>query len=306
MYRILVVDDSYVDRRLIGGLLTRRGDYDIRYANDGREALSVIESHAPDLVITDLVMPEMDGLELVRLVRAGHPHVPVILMTAYGNESTAAEALELGAASYVPKASQAERLVETVERVLARAKAARSQEQLMGCLAEIQCTFQLENDPALIPALVDLFEQTLVGIPLSDATGRVRLGVALEEALLNALYHGNLELGERQLAEARSELTHEQFTAMIEDRRQQPPYCDRKIHVEANISPFGARFVIRDGGPGFRQVIESEEALPFENGRNRGLRLMRTLMDEVTYNETGNEVVLFKRRDSIAARMTRS
>ncbi len=67
-----------------------------------------------DLVITDLMMPETNGLELVAAVRQLYPQVPVILMTAYGNESIAVEALERGAASYVPKSQQADRLSDTV------------------------------------------------------------------------------------------------------------------------------------------------------------------------------------------------
>ena len=74
----------------------------------------------PDVVISDLVMPELNGLELIGQVRQNYPLVPVILLTALGNEEIAFEALEQGAASYVPKARQAECLADTVDRVAAR------------------------------------------------------------------------------------------------------------------------------------------------------------------------------------------
>ena len=119
---ILVVDDSEVDRCLIGGLLSHQGDYRVHYADSGIAALSHIRESIPDLVISDLIMPEMDGLELVTQMRRLYPLVPVVLLTAHGNETIAFDALERGAASYVPKSRQAEKLVETVEpRAVAQA-----------------------------------------------------------------------------------------------------------------------------------------------------------------------------------------
>ena len=103
MTTILIVDDSEVDRRLVGGLLQRETNYEVRFAHNGREALNDIRKLVPDLVLTDMNMPERDGLGLVNAVRLHYPHVPVILMTAHGSDDLAIEALEQGAASYVPK-----------------------------------------------------------------------------------------------------------------------------------------------------------------------------------------------------------
>ena len=101
MPSILIVDDSAVDRRLVGALVSKDPDLAVEYANDGAEAIAAVSRRLPDLVITDLVMPEMNGLELVTAVRRDYPHVPVILMTSQGNEEIAVEALARGAASYV-------------------------------------------------------------------------------------------------------------------------------------------------------------------------------------------------------------
>jgi CheY-like chemotaxis protein len=81
------------------------GDIRVVHAGNGRDALEKIKSAPPDLVVTDLVMPEMDGLELVKEVRRTYPTIPVILMTAHGSEEIAAAALKAGAASYVPNAT---------------------------------------------------------------------------------------------------------------------------------------------------------------------------------------------------------
>src|SRR5688500_5446588 len=102
MATVLVVDDSAVDRRLVAGLL-KQSNLQVEMAETGREALDCLRATPIDLVVTDLQMPELDGLGLVRHVRDHGPHVPVILITAHGSEDLAIEALHAGAASYVPK-----------------------------------------------------------------------------------------------------------------------------------------------------------------------------------------------------------
>ena len=204
---LLVVDDSPMDRKLIGGLLSREGsDWMVEYAEHGMDALFRMDEMMPDVIVTDLIMPKMDGIELVENIRRDYPEIPVILTTAHGNEQLALEALEKGAASYVPKLQLSNKLVETVKQVLDVARADQSYKRLIGSLSETQFRFYLDNDPALIPSLVNLVQQMAYGMRLCDTTGRRRIGIALDEALLNAMYHGNLELPKEQLQDIRSVL----------------------------------------------------------------------------------------------------
>lgn len=92
--RILVVDDSAIDRRLASELLEKEGGYQIVLATNGKDALQALKSQPIDLVLTDMQMDEMDGLQLVEAVRADYPLTPVILMTALGSEEIAVQALE--------------------------------------------------------------------------------------------------------------------------------------------------------------------------------------------------------------------
>jgi len=294
---ITVVDDSLFDRRLVSGLLKNVPDFHVGCAANGRIALELIADAPPDVVITDLIMPEMDGFELVREMAARFPEIPVILMTAYGNESIAVKALEAGAASYVPKSQQAERLLETVTRVLARAASERNQAKLAACVSEFHCTFLLDNDPELIPILIDDIQQRLAGICIQHPNERVRTAVALEEALWNAMHHGNLEITEAEMIEARARPLAGGMSWLIEERRNNSQYQNRKIKLEAHITAYGARFVIRDDGVGFdfSATAEVSDSECFASGKQRGLMLMRSLMDELFYNETGNEVTLIKR-----------
>src|SRR5262245_25166913 len=118
MPTVLVVDDLATERRLVGALLEKQLDCQVRYAGNGREALAHMAGDLPDLVLSDLQMPEMNGLELVQAVKNDFASVPIILMTAEGSEDIAARALQLGAASYVPKRRLAQDLAATVLRIL--------------------------------------------------------------------------------------------------------------------------------------------------------------------------------------------
>ncbi|HUY35838.1 MAG TPA: response regulator [Pirellulales bacterium] len=299
MPTVLVVDDSAVDRRLVGGLLGKGTMLAVETAENGADALARMKQGLPDAVVTDLQMPEMDGLALIKAIRAHYPRVPVILMTAHGSEELAVEALEEGAASYVPKSQLAEYLLDTVEQVMAISRADRNYDRLTDCLVWAEFALFLENDAALIDPLVDAVQQIVERMRLCDATGRVQVGVALEEALLNALYRGNLELGFEEMQEDRANLLRGMSAGLLEQRRGQPPYCDRRIFVRVQVSKDEARFVVRDDGRGFAVPPPSDVADPSAVVREggRGLVLMRAFMDQVSFNETGNEVTMVKRRD---------
>jgi CheY-like chemotaxis protein len=288
---ILVVDDSTVDRLLPGGLLEKHLDCHVQYAASGKEALDQVAQHVPDLVLTDLQMPEMNGLELVAAIKKDYPFVPVILMTALGSEDVAAQALREGAASYVPKHRLATDLVPTVQRILLGSLDDRAQSHLMHYLETCALGFVLANDLALIKALVSHLQHLLRCLPLADEADRLRVGIALEEALTNAYYHGNLEVGA-----ALGKADRQAYDQLARQRLGEPPYRDRQIHVSAQISRTAAVFVIRDEGRGF-DVSQLPTALPnAERGAGRGVILMRALMDEVLFNDAGNEVTLVKRR----------
>lgn len=297
MTSILVVDDSAVDRRLVGELLERKFQCAVNYAANGLEAMARMKAVAPDLVITDLTMPEMNGLELVTSVRRHYPGVPVILMTAYGSEALSIEALEKGAASYVPKSRLADKLPDTVKEVLTLAQADRCHAKLIRCLDRAHFTFTLDNDPALVDPLVDLIQQMVSGMELVDFTGRLQVGVALKEAVLNAIFHGNLEITQEQVQEVEHELIQEGDLSLVERRAAQEPYCGRRVFIDVDVTKSEARFVIRDGGNGFdlSTIPDLNKPGALDPVGRRGLSLIQTFMDEARYNERGNEVTLVKR-----------
>ena len=114
---ILVVDDEAKMRRLLEIMLTQLG-YSVHQAADGQEALDFLSSHVVDLVITDLRMPKIGGIELLRQLQEQGNEVSVIVVTAYGTVETAVEATRLGAKDFIEKPLSLAKLLHTVQNVL--------------------------------------------------------------------------------------------------------------------------------------------------------------------------------------------
>lgn len=291
--RILVVDDSVIEQRLVGRLLQQGIDaVEVAYASNGRQAFDAITTAMPDMVISDLRMPEMNGLELVESIQASGFGVPVILMTSYGNEEIAVQALQAGAASYVPKLARDKVLIETVKNVLSLSHGQTNRRRVLSTLDAVESRFVLDNDISLIAPLIDYLREQIGTMRLFDNLQMTRIAVAIHESLTNAIYHGNLEL-DSELRQG-EELV---FYRLAEQRRHEARYSARRVRVAASLSADAVRIVIQDDGPGFQTHTASSPADEVNMDRigGRGLLLIRSFMDEVTHNSRGNEVTMIKR-----------
>jgi two-component system NtrC family response regulator len=115
--RILIVDDEKNYLLVLSALLTGEG-YEVDTAPSGARALTLLEEEEPDLVITDMRMPRMSGVELIKELKQNHADLPVIVMTAFGTVENAVEAMKAGAVDYITKPFENQELLLTVERAL--------------------------------------------------------------------------------------------------------------------------------------------------------------------------------------------
>lgn len=293
MTQVLIVDDSPIDRALAGGLLESQCRCKVSYAVDGQEGLTLCRELKPDLIVTDMQMPVMNGLELVANLRKEGIQIPIILMTAAGSEELAVEALRVGASSYVSKRSLAKRLADTAKMVLLSAKEDRQQCVLMERLRCHSETFELDNRVEECITLSRYLQSTVSRIWNLTLTSRLRIGLALEEALLNALYHGNLEV-----SSSLKELPDNSFYDQAAQRQNEMPYRERRISVMSQTTIQETRFVIRDEGAGFdvKRIPDPTDPANISRPSGRGVMLMHAFMDQVHYNDRGNEVTLVKSR----------
>ncbi len=118
---VLVVDDDHEILRMLSRALELEG-YDVIIATNGNSALALLEEHRPDLVILDIIMPELDGFQILSLIRQ-RSNVPVIMLTAKCEVTTLRDALALGADDYVRKPFRIRELVARIRTKLRRAEA---------------------------------------------------------------------------------------------------------------------------------------------------------------------------------------
>jgi DNA-binding response OmpR family regulator len=149
---ILVVDDEGANRYSVKKTLQKVG-YTVREAGSGEEALSIMAEQAFDVVLTDIRMPGLDGVELLRRIKDESPDIIVILMTAFASLGTAVEALRLGAHDYLIKPSSSQDIRQSVARGVERAQNLRRRRALLDAIRS------------------DVHELVLSGVDLTSALG---------------------------------------------------------------------------------------------------------------------------------------
>jgi hypothetical protein len=169
-----------------------------------------------------------------------------------------------------------------------------AQQRLFERLVRTESRFLLDNDLSLIPSLVGHLRDNLAGCNLCDEPRLIRMSIALDDALKKAIVRGNLEI-DPCLREADPRA----FQTLIEQRRREKPYRDRRVHIFAKELLHEARYVIRHEGPGFyvANPLAADDPRMFELVSVRGMVLIQTFMDEVSHDDTGNGVTLVKGRD---------
>ena len=297
MNQILVAEDSLTQAIHIKHLLAAAG-FGVETVANGVEALRAIERQAPDLLLTDLEMPEMNGLKLVEAVHRRFPRVPVVLMTAFGSDEVAARALEAGAASYVPKRNLEKDLLETIRDLLAVVAADRELARLSEFLTEQEARFDLGNDLAAVAPIVAHVKADMDEMQLVDEAERIRVGVALGAALRNAIFCGNLELSAacRNDAAVSGGGANSALDRLAAERAAQSPYRDRNAWLEARLSRGEAVFVVGHEGAAYRHELFQigDDAARLESDDD-GWVLVKSFMDEVTLDAGGKLLTLTKR-----------
>ncbi len=118
MAKVLVVDDAAFMRMIVKDILTKHGHEVVGEAVNGVEALDKYRELKPDLVTMDITMPEVDGITALKNIRAEFPDAKIIMCSAMGQQAMVIDSIQAGAKDFIVKPFQAERIKETVEKVL--------------------------------------------------------------------------------------------------------------------------------------------------------------------------------------------
>jgi pilus assembly protein CpaE len=270
--KILVIDDDVDTLKLVGLILQRQG-YEVRVANSGAQALTILETDIPDLILLDIMMPEMDGYEVAKKLRTEIPttDIPIIMFTAKSQLDDKVMGFEAGADDYLTKPTQPRELLAHIKAVLARSTKGR------------------KTGPIITPGGTE--RGFMIGVlgakgGLGVSTIAINIGVALRESLkkdviiadfrpgqgsiglelgytksegLNRLLE--LKVNEISVQEIESQLVvHSSGVRLLlsSHRPGDSKYANATLHFEsiARQLPFLARHVVLDLGPSFTPTIE--------------------------------------------------
>jgi DNA-binding NtrC family response regulator len=184
--RILIVDDEANARNALAELLADAG-YSVSTAADGRTALLQMEQVEPDVVLTDLKMPGMDGLSLIERGRPMSPHTTFIVMTAFATIDTAVRAIKLGAESYLTKPLELDAVIAIADRALERTRLSREAEHLR---ERVDDRFQLGNIIGEHPSMQRLMKN-IAQVARSRATVLIHGETGTGKELIAAAIHQN-------------------------------------------------------------------------------------------------------------------
>ena len=292
MPRILLIENDPDEREWIATLLGTQANWQLEFADTHQQAFDWVQLALPDMIVTALQPPFIDGVEIVKEIRRRQARVPIVLITSPGCEQMAVEALRLGATSFSPRARLGQDLVSTIRHVWDVSQHMTYTHDTTKLPAPQQAAFVLENDLNLIGPLIEHMQNSLADWSESD---RLQIGMAMDEALVNAMHHGNLEVDSKLRDE-----NYDQYYQAVRDRNCQHPYCDRRVRLEAEFSAQHICVQISDEGPGFdpESVPDPRDEENLHKVSGRGLFLIRSFMDQVAHNQHGNQITMTKlRRD---------
>ncbi|MBF0499075.1 MAG: response regulator [Candidatus Riflebacteria bacterium] len=290
--KILVVEDDDATRFLLLKIVKDMG-HETRSASNGVEGLKEVTAFHPDVIFSDINMPEMDGLEMLERVRKTDPNTLVIINSTLDSPKYTLRALQLKANDYVIKPFSEKDITSVVEKYADILSNRTLDREVLGMMYRRDLGMKISNRLDLVGKIVDrLMLETDHAIPLQDRLG-IHLGLA--EILVNAIEHGNLGITYEQKSKALEDADNG-WHKLFETRRQSPPYAERLVDLQFKMDKKACEWLITDQGTGFdlKKLPDSRDPEAMFALHGRGIVLARLQFSEVEYNDTGNQVRLKK------------
>ncbi len=286
--KILVVDDEPFLREFLAESIRSQG-YEVLAACDGCEGLELFDAQAPELVFSDIRMPRMDGLDFLSAIRDRNRETIVVLVTGFGNEEFALEALRRGANDFLRRPFTQQALFPLVEKYAGIVATRSRLQETLNLIVRRSFVMSLDNHMERVPVVVQrLMLETGEAIPADQRLG-IRIG--LVELIANAIEHGNLEITyEEKMAAMNASL--DGIQNLHHQRLAQPRLAARRVTIDFSMDSEACTWTITDEGAGFDWTILPSPLDPenLEHPNGRGIFLARLHFDNVDFLGSGNQV----------------
>lgn len=271
--RVLVVEDSRTMQTFLLNLL-KKEDYEVVVAGDGESGMKlfqqgIFEGNPFDIVMTDIVMPGMSGLEVLKQVKTLNYDTVVVVLTSDANVETAIEALNSGANNFLHKPPNSEEILNVMWRATKHREIFLENEEL-NPFTERSIHIEIPSQLKFIKGIAHniIADAKLMGYDEREL--RDKIPVTVDEAVTNAIKHGN--------------------------KFQE----DKQVTIDVSMNTDRIKIVVVDEGDGFdvSSVPDPTDPVNFLRPSGRGILFMNIGMDEVRYNKKGNILTLIKYRAS--------
>lgn len=289
--KVLIVEDDQTLRNYLKDTVEAEG-HQTMMAENGEIGLNIFNEYLPDLVLSDIQMPVITGLELLEAIRKQGSNSIVIMATAYGSEEYAMQALLLGANNYMKKPIRHADLLPLLRKYSSIIGARTVEHEILGMIVEKTFTIKFDNRLELIPYIANQLVLETGNIIPEDKRSGVHLG--LLELLTNAIEHGNLEISYDEKTTA---LEDDTFDFLYKKRQADPLLGQRKVTVSLKMDCLSCEWLITDEGKGFdwKTVIGSFDESKMLELHGRGIFITQIYFDELVFNDAGNAVRAIKR-----------
>jgi CheY-like chemotaxis protein len=292
--KILVVDDEEVIRYSLQKKLSRLG-YKVISMEKAEDALYLLKNGEKlDLIITDIKLRKMDGIELLRRIHGLDEPIPVLIITGHGNVEDAIKALRYGASDFIRKPFDINDVASSVRIILNRKHEKKLAESFAHFVVYEKGCYRIPIDESIINAMSYNLTKNLVPSGICNSTTAENISMALQEAISNAMYHGCLEIS----SSIREDYGIKGFNDEIEKRKADERYMDRHVTITYELNKEYVEYIIEDEGPGFdyNNLPDPRDPENFFRNSGRGLLIIRIHLDEVSWNGRGNVLRLRKYR----------
>lgn len=286
---ILLIDDDKHLLKLLRRALVNHGHF-ITEASNGKQGWEYFVECSTkfDVIVTDLKMPVLDGVELLKRLREREYDVPVIIITGYEDIQSSIEILRLGAFDFLLKPFKSKDLLDILDKLHALQETPKRQlMELPGFIEQIDIC--IRSQTRFIPPVSSLLQDRLRLYCKLNKLNVRNIGLCLHEALANAIIHGNLDISSSLKNDA-----PEEFERLLSEREALPEYADRKVTIHCAATASQIKIEIQDEGRGFDQqsldISDPTKMLP----SGRGILIITALMTDVFWNESGNRITMIK------------
>jgi CheY-like chemotaxis protein len=244
--KILLVDDEAITLELMQISLSAK-DYIVETASDGIEGLQKHASFVPALILTDIEMPGMTGLQILRKIHSEHHDRIVVGANANGSKKYALEAMQAKANDYLKKPVGQVELLQLIGKYEALIEQKKSRDEVVGFVTRSELAMEFGNEMGKVSEIVEFLLMKIGDRSGNNDDMAIRLG--LVELITNAIEHGNLALSHDE----KSQLMEDpgDYMPEIEKRCGAEMYRDWKVNIEFKLNDGGAEWVITDEGDGF-------------------------------------------------------